>query len=110
LPPETSTPLAWLARRPAGCAALVLGVAAFLYVTLRQADAWSTPALRDSLPGVGLTAALAVVSILRRERAATLWLAGLGLATIAVVLGYVVIMAVVVVATAILILLLHAVL
>jgi hypothetical protein len=101
---------AWLAHRPAGVLALLLGLASFVVVALSQDAVWATPALKTSAPGLGAAAILALVSAARREHAAALWLIGLGCAAVAMVLGYVVITALVVGATAILVLLLHAVL
>ena len=62
------------------------------------------------MPGFAATAIAAVVSLARRERGATaLWLVGLGLAAAALVLGWFLMLAIVIGATAIVILILHAV-
>jgi hypothetical protein len=113
LRPAVSTiiaPRRWLARRPAGTAALVLGLASFVVVAIAQPALWSTPDLRLSLPGLAATALAAAVSLARREHDAyPLWLLGVGLAGAAVVLGWFLMFAIVIGATALLILILHAV-
>jgi hypothetical protein len=97
------------ARCPAGVAAGVLGILAFIVVAVGQGDLWATPDWRLSLPGFALTAIAAGVSIARRERGAyPLWLVGLGFAAASLVLGWFLMVAIVVGATAILMLILHA--
>jgi hypothetical protein len=103
-------PPRWLARRPAGAVALVLGLASFVVVAIVQPALWSTPDAQVSLPGLAATALAAAVSLARRERDAyPLWLLGVGLAGAAVVLGWFLMFAIVIGATALLILILHAV-
>jgi hypothetical protein len=100
----------WLAMHVGGIAALALGVIAFVVVAVTQDQLWSTPDWRISVPGFFVTAIAATVSIARRERGAyPLWLLGLGLAAAALVLGWFLMLAVVIGATAILILILHSV-
>lgn len=99
----------WLAQRPAGVVAVVLGLASFVVCAVAQTAAWATPDPRLSVPGLAVTAIAAVASIARRERPAALWLVGLGLATAAVVLGWFLMLAIVLGATVALILILHAV-
>ncbi|HEY0985869.1 MAG TPA: hypothetical protein VGD80_02415, partial [Kofleriaceae bacterium] len=102
--------LAWLARRPAGVAAAVLGLAAFIVVAVAQPTRWSTPDWRLTVPGLAATAIAAAISIARREPGSyPLWLLGLGLAAAALVLGWFLMLAVVIAATVALILILHAV-
>jgi hypothetical protein len=96
-----------LARHAAGAASLALGILAFIVVAVTQ-DAL-TPDPRISVPAFALTAVAAGVSLARRERAYPLWLAGLGLAGAALVLGWFLMVAIVVGVTAILILILHSV-
>jgi hypothetical protein len=101
---------AWLARRPAGAAAAILGLAAFIVVAVAQPTLWATPDWRLSVPGVAAAAIAALVSIARREHAAyPLWLAGLGLAAAALVLGWFLMLAIVIGVTVVLIFVLHVV-
>jgi hypothetical protein len=110
LAPVAAPRWAWLARRPAGTAAAVLGLAAFIAVAVAQPTLWSTPDWQLSVPGLAATAIAAAISIARREHAAyPLWLAGLGLAGAAAVLGWFLLLAIVLGATLVLILILHAV-
>ncbi|MBV8760667.1 MAG: hypothetical protein JO257_25465 [Deltaproteobacteria bacterium] len=99
----------WLARHVAGVVALALGAVAFLVVAITQEPLWSTPDPRISVPGFVATAIAATASIARRERAYPLWLGGIGLAGAALVLGWFLMLAVIIAATAVLILILHSV-
>jgi hypothetical protein len=99
----------WLAQRPAGIVALVLGVIAFVVVAVTQTHLWSTPDWHISVPAFAVTAIASLVSIARRERAHPLWLVGLGFAAAALVLGWFLMFAIVIGATAILMLILHTV-
>lgn len=110
LHPALGSRWAWLARRPAGVAAAVLGLAAFIAVAVAQPTLWSTPDWHLSVPGLAAAAIAALISIARREHAAyPLWLAGLGLAGAALVLGWFLLLAIVLGATLAVILILHAV-
>lgn len=102
------TPSSWLAKRPFGLAAAVLGLLAFVVVAAAQDELWSASDLRLAIPGFALTAAAAGVSVARREGAYALWLLGLGLAGAALVLGWFLMVTIVVAATAILMLIVHA--
>lgn len=100
----------WLAQRPAGLAAAVLGLLAFVVVAISQAELWATPDWRITVPGFVVTAIAAGVSIARRERGAyPLWLIGIGLAAAALVLGWFLLFAIVIGATAVVMVILHAV-
>jgi hypothetical protein len=99
----------WLARHAAGAVSLALGIVAFVVVAVTQDQLWSTPDPRISVPAFAVTAIAAGISLARRERAAPLWLGGLGLAGAALVLGWFLMLAIIVGATAVLILILHAV-
>ncbi|HEY0193667.1 MAG TPA: hypothetical protein VGC42_21265, partial [Kofleriaceae bacterium] len=100
----------WVARRPAALAALGLGLAAFVTVAVAQPRLWATPDWRLSVPGAAATAIATLVSVARREHGAYgLWLVGLGLAAASLVLGWFLLFAIVIAATALLILILHAV-
>ncbi len=89
--------------------ALGLGVLAFVVALIAQDRVWLAPDWRITVPGLVLTAVAAVASLARRERAYGLWLAGLGLAGAAVVLGWFLMLAIVVGATVTAIVILHAV-
>ena len=109
LRPADPSATGWLAQRPAALAAGVLGLLAFIVVAISQGQLWSTPDWRISVPGFVLTAAAACVSVARREvRAYPLWLVGIGLAGAALVLGWFLMLAIVIGATAILMSFLHA--
>jgi hypothetical protein len=109
LRPAVASRRAWLARRPGGALAVALGLVAFIVVAVAQPALWSLPDWRISVPGLAATAVAALCSIARREHAAPLWLGGLGLATAALVLGWFLMLAIVIGATVVLILILHAV-
>lgn len=100
---------AWLATRPAALVACVLGLASFIAVAVAQGELWATPPWYLSVPGLALTVIATVVSVTRREHGHVLWLIGLGIAAAATVLGWFVLVSIVVIATAILMLILHAV-
>lgn len=100
---------AWLRARPLGLAALVLGLVSFAVVAVVQRPLWSTPDACLSVPGFVAAAIAALASIVRRERAHTLWLIGLGAAGAALVLGWFLLVAIVIGATAIVMLILHSV-
>lgn len=109
LRPADPSASGWLAQRPAGLAAAILGLLTFIVVAISQGQLWATPDWRISVPGFVLTAAAACVSVARREtRAYPLWLLGVGLAGAALVLGWFLMVAIVIGATAILMLILHA--
>ncbi len=110
LRPHTVPPTSWFASRPAAIVAATLGVIAFAVVAISQTELWSTPDWRISVPAFSVTAIAALVSIARREPGAyPLWLLGVGLAGAALVLGWFLMLAIVIAATALLILILHAV-
>jgi hypothetical protein len=100
----------WLAPRKAAALALALGVASFVVVAVAHGELSSMPAWWLTAPGLAATAAAAAASIARREpRGHWLWAIGLGLAAAAVVLGWFLMLAIVIGATAIVILILSAV-
>ena len=100
---------AWLARRPFGLASLVLGIAAFAICAMTTSPLWSAPDGRISVPGFVATLAAAVASGVRRESAVPLWLVGVGLAAASLVLGWFLLVAIVLGATALLMLIVHTV-
>jgi hypothetical protein len=100
----------WVTPRPAAAAAAALGLASFIIVAVVQPAVWSTPDWRLSVPGLAAAAIAALISVARREPAGyPLWRAGVGLAAAAVVLGWFLMGAIVIGATVVLILILHAV-
>lgn len=110
LRPADDSARSWLAQRPAGLTAAALGLLAFVVVAVSQRELWSTPDWRISVPAFAATAIAACVSIARRERGAyPLWCLGLGLAAAALVLGWFLMLSIVIGVTAILIVILHAV-
>jgi hypothetical protein len=104
------SPYEWVATRAAGVVTLVLGALAFIVVAISQDQMWSTPDWRISVPAFVVTAIVALVAIARKEHSSTYWLLGLGLAGSALVLGWVLMLAIILGATAVLILILHSVL
>lgn len=103
------SPKEWLAARPIGLVALVLGVIAFAVAAVVNDPMWSTPDWRITVPGFVLTGIAAAASIARKERAWGLWLVGIGLAGAALVLGWFLLLAIVIGATAVLMLILNSV-
>ena len=82
----------------------------FVVVTaLRQEQFWSTPDWRLTVPFFAATVVAAVVSFARREGVPALPLLGVGLAAATLVLGWFVVTAIVVAVTALLILIMSAV-
>ena len=96
-------------RHAAGALSLVLGALAFIVVAVSQTQIWTTPDWRISVPAFVLTGAAAVAAVVRKERSSTYWLLGLGLAGAALVLGWVLMLAIIIGATALLILIFHSV-
>lgn len=105
----TSGGVAWLAKRPGGVAALVVGIVSFVVVAIVQEPLWTTPDWRMSVPGFVATVVASFVSIRRHERAHLLWLVGIGFAAAALVLGWFLMLAIVVGVVAILMLILNSV-
>jgi hypothetical protein len=99
----------WALRHLAGLIALGIGAIGFLVVALSQRELWDTPDWRIALPFVIAAAIAAGVSIARREGAWAIPLVGVGLAASALVLGWFVITAIVVLATVVVIIILHSV-
>lgn len=100
----------WIARRKAGALALVLGALSFVVVAVVHGELSSTPDFWLTVPGFVATAAAAAASLARREpRGYWLWALGLGLAAAAIVLGWFLMLSIVIGATVVVILILHAV-
>jgi len=101
----------WIAQRKLALAALVLGALSFIVVAAVHPNVDAMPDFRLSLPGFALAAVASLASIARREpQGYWLWATGLGLAGAAIVLGWFLMLAIVIGATAIVILILHSVL
>ncbi len=98
----------WLARNPAGTAALAIAMIGFVVVLLAQDRMWATPDWRLTVPIFAATAIASGVAALRRERGWPMWLVALGVAGAALVLGWFLMFAIVIVATAAIVLILHA--
>ncbi|MBL0214388.1 MAG: hypothetical protein IPQ07_10925 [Myxococcales bacterium] len=105
-----SSPGAWLAQRPAATVAAALGLLSFIIVAVSQGELWATPDWRISVPCFAVTALASLASLARKEqRGYWLWTIGLGLAAAGLVLGWFLMFAIVIAGTAILMLILHAV-
>ncbi len=100
---------AWFATHAAGVLALVLGTLGFIVVAVTQVELWAAPDWRISAPGFALTALASLAAIARKEPSSTYWLLGLGIAGAALFLGWFLMLAIIIGATAVLILILHAV-
>lgn len=110
LRPETSAGGGWLIRRAAAVVALAFGALSFTLTAVLSGQLSTTPDPRLTVPGFAAAAIATAISIVRREpRAYWLWALGLGLAAAALVLGWFLMIAIVIGATAIVILILHAV-
>jgi hypothetical protein len=96
--------------RAAAVVALALGVLAFVMSAAVRDHVWAATDLRIGLPGFLLTAVAAGISVLRRERAYGFALAGVGLAGAGLVLGWFLMFAIVLGATALVIGILHHIL
>ena len=99
----------WRHTHAAGIITLALGVIALIAVMVTQDQLWSAPDWRVSVPAFASTLAAAIVAIARREKSSAFWLAGLGCAGAALVLGWFLMLAIVIAATCVLILILHSV-
>ncbi|HEY4059750.1 MAG TPA: hypothetical protein VGM39_24215 [Kofleriaceae bacterium] len=99
----------WLAARPASAITAAVGLLAFVIAAVTSNGIGSMPDLRVTIPGLVVVAMGCVAAVARKEKGGyPLWLAGLGLAAVAAVLGWFLMVAIVVAATAILILIIHA--
>lgn len=98
----------WVAAHAFGLIALAIGAAAFITVTLRADALWAMPDWRVSVPFFVAALVTGVVALARRE-GPMLPLAGVGLAAIAMVLGWFLVMAIIVAVVALLILILSVV-
>jgi len=111
LRPEAAArhPGSWLVRHVAGLIALVIGAVGFVVVSVIQDQFWSQPDWRITVPLFAATVVAATVSLVRREDTPLVPLLGVGLAAVTLVLGWFLVMAGIVLVTALLILILSAV-
>ena len=108
-PATPPAPANFFAQHAIGLVALVIGLVGFVVATVTQDALWSMPDWRMTVPFLVAAAAAAVVSFARKEGMPVLPLAGFGLAAVSVVLGWFLVMAAIIVVTAIVILILSAV-
>jgi len=108
-PATAAAPGGWLGQHVVGLIGLVIGAVGFVVVSLTQEQFWSQPDWRLTVPLFALTVVAMVVSLARREPTPALPLIGVGLAAITLVLGWFLVMAGIVLVTALLILILSAV-
>jgi hypothetical protein len=100
----------WVAKRRVALVALVLGALSFAIVAIVHPNVSELPDWRLSVPGFAAAAIASVLSLVRREpQGYWLWAIGLGLAVAAIFLGWFLMLAIVIAATAIVILILNAV-
>ncbi len=104
LAPPKLEPKDWIRIHGFGLAALLVGVAAFIVVTILQRTLWSQPDWRITVPLFVVATALGATSIARKEGSYGLPLLGIALAAAAMVMGWFLIMAIVIAVTAIIIL------
>ena len=97
-------PKDWIRTHVFGLAALLVGVAAFIVVTILQRTLWSQPEWRITVPLFVVATALGATSMARKEGSYGLPLLGIALAAAAMVMGWFLIMAIVIAVTAIIIL------
>ncbi|MBE7450978.1 MAG: hypothetical protein HS111_19425 [Kofleriaceae bacterium] len=111
LAPAATTPAArsWFLQHAVGLATLVIGALALVVFTVRQESLWAMPDWRHTVPFFVATCVGTVVAVARREGLWVLPLAGLGLAAVTMVLGWFLVMAAIAVVTAIVILIMSAV-
>lgn len=108
-PATPPAPANFFVQHALGLAAIAIGLVAFVVAIITQDAFWSKPDWRVTVPFLVAAAAVAGVSIARREGMTVLPLAGVGLAAVSVVLGWFLVMAAIVVVTAIIILIMSAV-
>lgn len=108
-PATPPPPASFFARHALGLAAFAIGLVAFVVATTTQGELWSTPDWRVTVPFLVAAAATSVVSFARKEGMPYLPLGGLGMAAVSVVLGWFLVMAAIIVVTAIIILIMSAV-
>jgi hypothetical protein len=107
---EKPTHLEAAQKKPYAIAALVVGILSFVVIAIAHPNVSALPDWKLSMPGFALAVAAAVMSLVRREpQGYWFWALGLGAAAAGIVLGWFLLLAIVIGATAIVILILHAV-
>ena len=107
---EKPSHLAQVQAKPYAIAALVIGVLSFIVVAIVHPNVAALPDWKLSVPGFALAVAASVMSLVHREpQGYWLWALGVGIAAAGIVLGWFLLLAIVIGATAIVILILHAV-
>ena len=99
--PAVGTPRTWLIAHALGLIAIVIGAASFTIAAVRQDELWATPDHRVTVPLFVLALVVGVVAFVRQEPSRLLPLVGVALAGVAVALGWVMVVAAILVATAI---------
>jgi hypothetical protein len=89
LQPGPSSARVWLARHTAGVCALAIGAITFLVLVLARHEIRDDPDLRIAAPGLAATVIAGALSLTRREPARWLVVAGLALAVMGIVFGWV---------------------
>jgi hypothetical protein len=108
-PATPPAPPNFFAQHALGLAAFAIGLAAIVVAITTQEAFWSKPDWRITVPFVVAAAGAAAVSLARREGLVVLPLGGLALALVSVVLGWFLVMSAIVVVTAMIILIMSAV-
>jgi hypothetical protein len=103
-PVQKLEPKDWIIKHAFGLGALLVGVVAFIVVTIMQKQLWAQPSWQMTVPFFVVATALGATSIARKEGSYGLPLLGIALAAAAMVMGWFLIMAIVIAATAIVIL------
>ena len=106
---ETPASVNWFAQHAVGLGTLVVGAVAFVVATFSQDALWAMPSWKLTLPFFMATVVGTVVSLARKEGLPVLPLGGLGMAGVAMVMGWFLVMAAIIAVTAIVILIMSAV-
>jgi hypothetical protein len=99
----------WFAQHGVGLATLIIGAAAFVVATMTQDELWTMASWRMTVPFFVATVVGTIVSLARREGLPILPLSGLAMAAVSMVMGWFLVMAAIVVVTAIVILIMSMV-
>jgi len=99
----------WIRAHAAGLVALMVGLSSFVAGAIGQPRLMAAPDWHVTVPCLIAAALATAVSLVRRESSIALPLVGLGLAAVAAVLGWFLVVAIIVAATAAVIVILHQV-
>lgn len=86
--PLARTVVQRLVAHAAGLVAMTVGAVAFIVVVIRQKELWAQPDFRLTVPLFVATLIPTAISFVRKEGSYALPLLGLGLAGVAVVMGW----------------------